>query len=96
MSVPIPILVIGEPKARPTVNFQLDTCSVPGGEPGVAVMAKHSEDRRWQCIAEIVIHPGTGVLELRTRDIHEPKLAEIMNIEIGRNIHTSFLDKSSA
>jgi hypothetical protein len=92
MSVTIPTLVIGQPKPRPTVNFQLDACE--GG--GVAVLAKHSEDRRWQCIAEIVVHEQTGVLELRTRDIYAPKLAEIMSVEPGKGIRTVFVNKSAS
>jgi hypothetical protein len=90
MSVPIPDLIIGEPKPRPTVSFQLDL-----GEGGsIAVMAKHSQDRRWQCVAEIGIHEMTGVLEFRTRDVHEPKLCEIMSVKPGEGIKGRFVDKS--
>lgn len=87
MSVTIPDLIAGEPPARPVINFKLTQMA-----EGVAVEAKHSDDRSWQTILEVGLTQW-GQLEVRTRDLHAPHLCEIASVEQGSGMRVVFKDR---
>lgn len=91
VSVRLPELLVGPSDPRPTLEFRLQQMA-----DGVAVMAKHSEDIAEQMLLELRYQSTTGVLEVHTRDIHAPKLAEVCHVELKQGIGTRFVDRSAS
>ena len=80
-----PKLVVGPRNYEPTIHFELeDTAS-----PGIAIIAKHSEDNSRQTIAEIA-YDEDGFLEFRIRDLHSPHLCAAAGINKGAGISARF------
>jgi hypothetical protein len=86
----LPTLIIGDPEPRPTLSFRLSQWN---GQ--IDLVAKHSDDAAEQTLLELRYHPTTGVLECVTRDIHAPRLAEVLNVPLKQGIRCRFEDKSS-
>lgn len=81
--IKIPRLEIGDPsevEREPEIRFWVSV----NGPHGLALMAKHSEDREYQFVATVEVRDGK--IGLRLSALHQPNLCEALGIAQGETI----------